>query len=147
MGSSAAFCHRWRRWRQGDECTWVYANTTWSHIQTHVVTLMRSHAYTCSYKHMCPTLGALTTTKHRDAKYFSPCFPLREFAVSVRRKQRASVHTHLHTHTAASQKYTRLPDNEGGQGGIITSHHNNIILLTIPAASSVTVWHFHFTGV
>lgn len=75
-------------------------------------------------------------------------FPLMQICNEcVEKAKGICTHTHLHIHTAASQEYTRLPDNEGGQGGIITSHHNNIILLTTPAASSMAVWHLNFTGV
>lgn len=73
---------------------------------------------------------------------FLPMFSVRRICSEcVQKGKGICTHTLTRTrmHTAASQKYTGLPDNEGGQGGIITSHHNNIILLTTPAASSMTV--------
>lgn len=104
-GSSAVFCVIVAvDARQGTafdtECTWVYANTTWSLIQARAVPVMRSHAHTntCTLSSLCPTLDALTTIKRKDAKCFSPCFLLCEFAVSMWRKERASARTHTYTY-------------------------------------------------
>lgn len=62
------------------ECTWVYANTTWSQVQTHTDTLMQGHIlHFATHIHRVlpvPQFERLDNNKTQRCQMFSPMFPV-----------------------------------------------------------------------